>query len=81
MRVICEGLCYIIYPNPLEKKKNQQTNGIEVDWWAASIKVLSNPRILAEFNRKSITTEQVVRVEKLFAENAAFLNLKIIQNQ
>lgn len=40
-KVILEGLCLIIYPNPLEKRKNPTTNLIEVDWWAASIKVIT----------------------------------------
>lgn len=48
IRVVMKALCLLIYPNPTEKIKNQETLKMEVDWWAASMsnKVLGNSKLL-----------------------------------
>lgn len=44
VRATMKAVCYILYPNPQERKKD----GLKtvVDWWAASVKLLNNPRLL-----------------------------------
>lgn len=42
------ALCLILYPNPTEKIKNEKTLKLEVDWWAASLKLLGRPGLLQE---------------------------------
>lgn len=37
-----------MYSNPTEKKKNPETLKLEIDWWAASMKLLGNPKLLQE---------------------------------
>ena len=46
IRVVMKALCLLMYPNPTEKVKNQETLKMEVDWWAASMKLLGNPKLL-----------------------------------
>jgi dynein heavy chain len=46
IRVVMKALCLIMYPNPTEKVKNPDTLKIEVDWWAASMKLLNNSKLL-----------------------------------
>ena len=40
VKAVLHGLCLIMNPNPTDKKKNNETLKMEIDWWAASIKVL-----------------------------------------
>lgn len=40
VKTVMTALCLILYPNPSEKKKNPDTLRIEIDWWAASLKLL-----------------------------------------
>lgn len=52
-----QALCYVLYPNPSEKKKNPDTLKLEVDWWTASLKMLGNPKLLQdliEYDREEI---------------------------
>ena len=46
IKIVMQALCLILYPNPSEKKKNQETLRIEIDWWAASLKLLNNQGLL-----------------------------------
>lgn len=46
IKTVTQALCLILYPNPTEKKKNQDTLRIEIDWWAASLKLLNNQGLL-----------------------------------
>lgn len=46
IRVVMKALCLLIYPKPTETFKNQETMKNEVDWWAASMKVLNNSKLL-----------------------------------
>jgi dynein heavy chain, axonemal len=48
IRVVMKALCLIMYPNPTEKVKNAETLKMEVDWWAASMKLLGNSKLLDE---------------------------------
>jgi len=32
---------YLIYENPGEKKRNEKTLKMEIDWWAASVKKMN----------------------------------------
>jgi dynein heavy chain len=41
-----KALCIVKYPNPKETFKNPDTLKTEVDWWAASLKLLNNPKLL-----------------------------------
>ena len=48
VKVVLQALCLILYPNPGEKRKNPDTLKLEVDWWAASLKLLGNTKLLNE---------------------------------
>ena len=48
IRLVMKALCLLMYPNPTEKVKNQETLKMQVDWWAASMKLLGNPKLLDE---------------------------------
>ena len=34
--------CILVYPYPTEKVKNEKTLMMEVDWWAASVRLLGD---------------------------------------
>jgi len=77
------GLCLILYPNPKETKKNQETLRNEVDWWAASVKLLGNPKLLDElqnFDKDNCEEAMINRVGKFIKdpENEKFLDLKVV---
>ena len=46
IKVVMQALCLILYPNPSEKRKNPDTLKIEIDWWAASLKLLGDTKLL-----------------------------------
>lgn len=46
VKTVMQALCLILYPNPSERKKNNETLRIEIDWWAASLKLLNNAGLL-----------------------------------
>lgn len=54
VRAVMKAVCFILYPNPSEKKKD----GLKtvVDWWAASIKLLGNDfiNVLKGFEKEKI---------------------------
>ncbi|EAS04776.2 hypothetical protein TTHERM_00467250 (macronuclear) [Tetrahymena thermophila SB210] len=84
MKLILQGLCFLIYPNPLEKRKNQQNGQIEIDWWAASVKILNNPKFLEDLvhlDKQTVGKDQINKVEALFEDNQKFINSKVIENQ
>ncbi len=43
VKAVMQALCLILYPNPTEKKKNNETLKQEIDWWSASLKLLGDP--------------------------------------
>jgi hypothetical protein len=58
VRYALQGLCLLIDPNPKERIKNDKTLKMEVDWWSASIRNLSNPKLLNDlvnFNKGGLT--------------------------
>lgn len=48
IKLVMQTLCLVLYPNPTEKRKNQETLKMEVDWWAASLKLLNNSHLLED---------------------------------
>ena len=48
VRMTMQGLCLLIEPTPKEKMKNEKTLKMETDWWAASVRLLNNPKLLNE---------------------------------
>lgn len=56
IRVVMKALCLLIYPKPTETFKNQETMKNEVDWWAASMKVLNNSKLLDELIEFNVET-------------------------
>lgn len=46
IKEVMQAICIVFYPNPVEKRKNPDNNRQEVDWWAASLKLLSNARLI-----------------------------------
>lgn len=60
-----------MYPNPLERKKNNETLKNEVDWWAASIKLLGNSKLLEDmisFDRDNIPEQIINNLTKMLNE-------------
>jgi len=41
-----QAVCLILYPNPTEKMKDRSGLKMVTDWWAASLKVLGNSKLL-----------------------------------
>ncbi len=62
---VMQALCLIMYPNPTEKKRNQETLINEVNWWQASLKLLNNPKLL----------EDMINLEKENLDEKLVLNL------
>jgi dynein heavy chain, axonemal len=57
VRMTLQAMCLIIDPNPKERIKNEKTLKMETDWWAASVRNLTNPKLLSDlvnFNTESI---------------------------
>jgi dynein heavy chain len=80
-----QALCLILYPNPTEKKKNPETMKVEIDWWAASLKLLGNPKLLSdllEFDKDNTKEETIVRLGKFIKdpENEKNLDTKVVEN-
>ena len=46
IKLVMRALCLILYPNPTEKIKNEKTLKLEIDWWAASLKLLGRSDLL-----------------------------------
>ena len=47
--------------------KNEKTLKMETDWWAASMRVLNNPKLLNElvnFNKDALTENQINNLGK-----------------
>jgi len=46
-----------MYPNPQERRRNNETLKNEVDWWSASLKLLGNTKLLEDmlhFDRDNV---------------------------
>lgn len=71
-----------MYPNPAEKKKE----GLKtvVDWWAASVKLLGNPRLLQEmqgFDKENMPEKVVQSLGAYFndPEVKPFLEKSVVE--
>jgi dynein heavy chain len=56
-----------MYPNPTEKKKNPDTLQLDYNWWAASVKLLGNPKLLEEmlkFDRENSDDKLIMNLGK-----------------
>ncbi len=70
VKLVLEALCLLIDPYPKEKVKNQKNFKMEVDWWAASVRNLNNPKLLElliNFNKDTFN-------QKLIENLSAFIN-------
>lgn len=66
-----QALCYLMYPNPTEKKKNTETLKLEVDWWAASQKLTNDiafVKNLMEFDIENIEEKNIVALGKFLKD-------------
>ncbi len=71
-------LMYLIYENPAEKKRNEKTMKMEVDWWAASLKKMNEggfSKLLLTYDSKSVKESQINRLRAEFEnpDNAEML--------
>jgi dynein heavy chain len=48
IRDTMQAVCYILNPNPTDKMKDKSGLKMVTDWWAASLKVLGNSKLLDE---------------------------------
>ena len=66
-----QALCYLMYPNPLEKRKNPESLKIEVDWWAASQKLMNDMQFvknLFEFENDNIEEKNIIALGKFLKD-------------
>jgi dynein heavy chain len=85
IRVVMKALCLIMYPNPTEKVKNSETLKMEVDWWAASMKMLGNPKLLdelLEFKIENCEDQIITNLGKYLndPENVPNLKIEVVEN-
>ncbi|EGR31445.1 hypothetical protein IMG5_109350, partial [Ichthyophthirius multifiliis] len=66
IRAVMKAVCYILYPNPTEKKKE----GFKtvVDWWAASVKLLGDNLInkIRDYNKDDIDEKTIQNLNTYF---------------
>lgn len=85
IRVVMKALCLIMYPNPTEKVKNAETLKMQVDWWAASMKLLGNPKLLdelLEFKIENCDDQIINNLGKYLndPENVPNLKIEVVEN-
>ncbi|EAR85626.2 dynein heavy chain (macronuclear) [Tetrahymena thermophila SB210] len=85
VKTVMQALCLILYPNPSEKKKNNETLRIEIDWWAASLKLLNNTGLLqtlVQFDRDNVEEGIIVNLGKFLKDpaNERNLDISVVQN-
>lgn len=85
IKTVMQALCLVLYPNPTEKKKNAETLKLEVDWWAASMKLLGNPKLLQElldYDKENMEEKLVLNLGKFLndPENQKMLDIKVVEN-
>lgn len=72
-----------MYPNPTEKVKNQTTLKMEIDWWAASIKLLGRPTLLddlVEFDRENMDEAIINKLTGYLKANEKSLEISVVEN-
>jgi dynein heavy chain len=80
---VMQALCLVMYPNPSEKRKNQETLRNEVDWWQASLKLLSNPKLLDEMislNPEALEEKLIGNLGKFLSEQQKTLDEAVVEN-
>ena len=80
IRLVMHALCLLMYPNPTEKVKNQETLKMEVDWWSASMKLLGNPKLLdelLEFKIENCEESMINNLGKYLNDPENVPNLKV----
>ncbi len=80
IRFVMQALCLILYPNPTEKVKNQETMKVETDWWAASIKLLNKPGLLDElikYDLELIPEDTIARLTKYLLDPAVKEEIRV----
>ncbi len=85
IRAVMKAVCLLMYPNPSEKTKNQETLKMEVDWWAASMKLLGNPKLLDDLLDYKIenTDESIINTLGKYLndpENVPHLKIEVVEN-
>ena len=69
---------FLIVENPTEKKKNEKTLKMEIDWWAVTVKCLNTSGFinkLLDFKSKDVKESQIAKLRAEFEnpDNANFL--------
>jgi dynein heavy chain len=67
VKLVMQGVCLLIDPQPKEKVKNEKTLKMETDWWAASVRLLGNPKLLnnlVDFDKENVAEQIVVNLGK-----------------
>lgn len=85
IKMVMQALCLILDPNPKEKVKNPETLKLETDWWAASIRLLNNSKLLDDllnYDRDNMDEKIVTNLGKFLKdpENNKSLDIKIVEN-
>ena len=85
IKVVMKALCILKYPNPKETFKNPETLKIEVDWWAASMKLLNNVKLLDELINFDIEGQEEQLISSLGKYlkdplNEHNLQLEVVEN-
>ena len=82
---VLRALCLVLYPNPKETKKAEDGITNTIDWWAASLKLLTRPALVNDMTGLDIDALEEKQVKNLgaFLENPEFketLELKKVEN-
>jgi dynein heavy chain len=63
-----------MYPKPTEQRRNNETLKNEVDWWAASLKLLGNTKLLEDmlhFDRENVPEPIIMGLGKFLNDPAS----------
>ena len=66
-----QALCYLLYPNPTEKRKDPETLKIGVDWWGASQKLVNDVNFvkkLFEFDAENLEEKNIIALGKFLKD-------------
>lgn len=85
IKVVMRALCIVKYPKPTETFKNPETLKTEVDWWAASMKLLGNVKLLdelLEFDIENADEQLILNLGRYLKDpaNMPMLELDAVEN-
>ena len=79
IRYIMKGVCLVLYTNPTEKMKDADGLKMVTDWWAASVKLLNDIKLLEKlqtYDKENIPENVIMKLKEFFEDkkNAEYLD-------